>query len=280
MGRQRVADAGIGIAIVVAGLVFLEAEQLPLAPVRDRGQTITAVYEGWHQNPDGTYSLSWGYFNRNAKEELYIPIGPDNRMEPGGPDLGQPTHFLTRRRRGVFAVTVPADFSDKEVIWTLSLRGETNAIPGYLHRDWMLDALGGEAGGNTPPRLKFDLAGSEGRGPGGITTGPLTATVGEPVILSVWASDDGVVRRRTRGGKKEDEPPLVTLTWHKHQGPGDVTFSEEEIEIKESWSEAATTASFTEPGNYIVRVMAVDAYGVGGSQCCWTNGFVKVTVAP
>ena len=83
-----------------------------------------------------------------------------------------------------------------------------------------------------------------------------------------------------RGGKEADELPLVTLTWHKHQGLGDVRFSEEEIEIKESWDEVTTTAIFTEPGDYVVRVMAVDAYGIRGSQCCWTNGFVRVHVTP
>ena len=69
--------------------------QLPLEPARDSGQSVTPAYEGWFKNPDGTLSLLVGYFNRNRKQTLDIPVGPNNRIEPGGPDQGQPTHFLT-----------------------------------------------------------------------------------------------------------------------------------------------------------------------------------------
>ena len=60
-----------------------------------------------------------GYFNRNTKQELDIPIGPDNRIEPGGPDRGQPTHFLTGRQWGVFAFKAPPDFAGQKLTWTL-----------------------------------------------------------------------------------------------------------------------------------------------------------------
>ena len=280
MKETRATVTAVLIGIAIASWTLF-AGQLPLSPVRDRGQTITPVYEGWYPNPDGTFSMSFGYFNRNADEEFDIPVGSDNHMEPGGPDLGQPTHFGPRRRRGVFAVTVPADFGDNEIVWTLTLRGESNSIPGHLHRDWMLDAIGGEAGGNTPPTLQLEPGGTEGRGPRGVTAGPRTATVGQPVTLDVWVSDDGVTRPRRRPrDDDEEEPALVTLTWYPHQGPGEVTFADAELEVQESGSQATTTATFSEPGGYIVRVTAVDAYGAGGSQCCWSNGFVPVTVTP
>src|SRR6185369_7246851 len=126
-----------------------------------------------------------GYLNRNAKESVDVPIGPDNNIKPGDPNQGQPTHFEPRRNWGVFAVKVPADFS-KEVVWTLKVRGQTFAIPGYLHPNWQIDALEGEAGsGNTPPVLKFGATGPEGNGPYGITSGPLTATVGTPLPITV-----------------------------------------------------------------------------------------------
>ena len=54
-----------------------------------------AAFEGWYQNTDGSFTLLVGYFNRNSKETLDIPVGPNNRIEPGGPDQGQPTHFMT-----------------------------------------------------------------------------------------------------------------------------------------------------------------------------------------
>jgi len=45
---------------------------------------------------------------------------------------------------------------------------------------------------------------------------------------------------------------------------------------------AETTATFSEPGLYTLRVVGNDASGDGGGgfQCCWTNPLVKVTVAP
>src|SRR6476659_1689786 len=73
------------------------AAQLPLEPSRESGQSITAAYEGWFKNADGTFTLLLGYYNRNSKQILDISVGPDNRIEPGGPDRGQPTHFLPLR---------------------------------------------------------------------------------------------------------------------------------------------------------------------------------------
>ena len=88
---------------------------LPLAPAKASGQTVTPAFEGWYRNADGTYSLSFGYYNRNSEEALDIPVGPNNYVVPGDQNQGQPTHFEPRRHWGVFAVTVPADFGDKAV---------------------------------------------------------------------------------------------------------------------------------------------------------------------
>jgi hypothetical protein len=39
-------------------------------------------------------------------------------------------------------------------------------------------------------------------------------------------------------------------------------------------------ATFDAPGDHVVRVRATDAAvaAAGHAQCCWTNGFVNVTV--
>ena len=176
-------------------------------------------------------------------------------------------------------MVVPANFGDNEVSWSLTFRGDTQTIPGHLHRDWMLDALEGGAGGDTPPVVKFAENGTEHRGPGGTPEGPLTAAVGTPLSLVVWATDDGVTRRRREGG--DDEPrPLVRLAWHAHQGPAAVAFADEELEIMEGGDgRAETTVTFTEPGEYLLRVLANDRSGGGGNQCCWTNAFVRVNVS-
>ena len=133
------------------------------------GQSVSASFEEWYPNPDGTRSLVFGYFNRNYEELLDIPVGPDNRFEPGPADRGQPTHFLLRRRTGVFAVVVPADFRNQRLTWTVTAHGVTIAIPGHLRPEWEITALDEVTSGNTPPVLRFGRADAEpGQGPLGI----------------------------------------------------------------------------------------------------------------
>ena len=267
----------------VLGLPGLAAAQLPLAPIAKSGQSVTPVYEGWYRNSDGSYSISFGYYNRNASEVIEIPIGADNFIAPGDSNQGQPTRFEARRHWGVFAVRVPANFGpSKKVTWTIQLRGETFAIPASLHPDWEIDALAGEAGtGNTPPVVKLpDASGSSGgptaQGPGGATGGPLQATVGQPFDLTIWATDDGRGASSVAGGRASG----VALMWFKHQGPGAVTFSVPAPKPADGDGSASTAATFSAPGTYILRVRANDSSvsGAGHAQCCWTNGFVVVQV--
>src|SRR2546422_11231472 len=83
------------------------------------GQNIVPVFDGWEQSSDGSFTMVFGYFNRNWKEQPDVPIGPNNNIEPGSPDQGQPTHFYPRRNRFVFRVKVPKDFGKNEIVWTL-----------------------------------------------------------------------------------------------------------------------------------------------------------------
>ena len=276
--RQVVVVAAVGL---LGASLPLPPTQLPLAPSGKSGRSVTPAYEGWYPNGDGTFSLSFGYFNRNSAEVIEIPIGSDNAITPGDQNQGQPTHFQPGRHWGVFAVKVPADFGDKAIVWTLKIRGESYAIPGRLHPNWQIDALEGEAAaGNTPPALKFEASGPEGRGPLGITAGPVAGSVGQPVTLTVWARDDGKGSGGVSTSGREGVP--VTITWFKHQGPGDVAFGQPTGRIEAAGGSATTTATFSQAGAYVLRVRANDASGVAGAghaQCCWTNGFVKVTVA-
>ena len=283
MRRRWQVEAGCVFIIAAAMAMSGPASaQLPLGGVPTSGQPVYPVFEGWYRNPDGTYSISFGYFNRNSQEVLEIPVGPDNFITPGEPNQGQPTHFQPRRHWGVFAVKVPADFGSAQVVWTVRVRGDTIAIPGSLHPNWQIDALEGEAGsGNTPPVLGFAPNGAGGSGPGGITAGPLTAKVGAPLVVAVWARDDGKSATNVAGASRSTVP--LTLTWFKHQGPGSVTFSDAKPALNATDGKATTTATFSAPGDYVLRVRANDASGVasaGHAQCCWTNGFVKVTVTP
>src|SRR5438270_358700 len=94
--------------------MLLSAQQIP-QPRKQFGASVTGAFEGWFANQDGSRSFLVGYFNRNTQQELDIPIGPNNRFEPGGPDLGQPTHFLPGRQFGIFVGTVPFDKAKPEV---------------------------------------------------------------------------------------------------------------------------------------------------------------------
>jgi hypothetical protein len=265
--------------VVAVAYATPSTQQLPLSPTPKSGSTVNPVFEGWYLNPDGTKSISFGYFNRNAEEAIDIPIGADNLIAPGEANQGQPTHFEPRRHWGVFAVKVPANF-DKEVLWTLKIRGQTFAIPGYLHPNWQIDALEGEAGsGNTPPFLKFSETGPEANGPFGVTAGPLTATAGKPLAISVWAKDDGRASGSVASAGRAAVP--VSLTWFLHQGLGKVVLTPPTARIPSTGGSAAVTATFSDPGSYVLRVRANDASGVAGAghaQCCWSNGFVKVNV--
>src|SRR5689334_21867459 len=111
--------------MLVAGTALVSAQvQLPSNPPKQFGASVSPAFEGWFDNPDGSHSFLIGYYSRNTEAEIDIPIGPDNHFEPGPADMSQPTHFLTRRRFGMFAVTVPKDFpKTQKVSWTLTANG-------------------------------------------------------------------------------------------------------------------------------------------------------------
>ncbi len=281
MRKPTVVAVVVTCALIGASAVMGSAPtpQLPFAPSTGAGSTVTPSFEGWYENPDGTYALSFGYYNRNTEEILEIPLGPENFMEPAEFDGDQPTRFHARQHWGVFTVSVPADFGDAKVYWTLKNRGETFSIPGHLKTDWKIDALDGEVdSGNTPPVLR--LGDREGAGPGGVTGETLHTTLGERLSVTVAARDDGNGRGSVRRFGEAGVP--VTLTWFKHQGPGDVEFSQVTAEVPAAGGEATTLAMFSTAGEYVLRVRANDASGVasaGHAQCCWSNAFVRVTVS-
>jgi hypothetical protein len=264
-----------------------QSGQLPMEPLHDSGQNVTGVYEGWFKNPDGSFSLLFGYFNRNLKEELDIPVGLNNRFDQGGADQGQPTHFLPRRQWGVFTVTVPQDFGSNKLTWTVEANGRATSVPAHLDPRWEISPFYDLGIGNTPPLISFEEGGPSVQGPRGISIA-LETTLRNPVTLNLWVADDA---KTFLGGKAPDTPP-VTVTWSKFRGPGTVIFANNKPAVEKAngkWKptpvfsgKATTTATFSEPGEYVLRVVANDWSGDGGGgfQCCWTNGQVKVSVKP
>ena len=258
--------------------------QVSLEPLRDSGQAVTGAFEGWFPNADGTFSLLVGYYNRNSKQELDIPIGPENKIEPGPADQGQPTHFLAGRMFGIFTVKVPKDFGAKKLTWTLTVNGMTTVIPLNLKELYQVQPFN-DATENQPPYIGFDEKGPFVQGPAGQST-TMTATVGAPLSLPLWVADNASV---VPGATAPRTPPVV-LTWSRFRGPGPVKFASDKPAAEPAtfaappkmgfMGKAVTTVTFSEPGDYVLRVVANDWSGDGGRgfQCCWSNAQVKVSV--
>jgi hypothetical protein len=265
------------LAVAVAG---------PVAQQPTTGLNIAPVYEGWEQNADGSFDLLFGYFNRNWNEWINVPVGTANDIQPGGPDQGQPTHFLPRRNQFVFRIRVPKDFGNRELVWTLTSNGKTEKAYGSLKPDYVVNATvmaanfgaGGQTGtmpdlvGNVAPVLKVE--GERSR----------RVKVGEPVLLTAVASDDGKPRSRAMQaatGVNRTVPNSAAglrLVWLKYRGAGDVTFDPPQFSAWEDTREGAnspwavgwrtpaipagnkweTRATFKTPGEYVLRCVAHD----------------------
>jgi hypothetical protein len=176
------------------------------------GQTLNPAYEGWLPNADGSFTLVFGYMNSNWQQEFDIPPGPMNAIEPGGPDQGQPTHFYPRRNPFLFSIRVPADFGNKELIWTLTANGKTEKAYASLKSDYQIDPqvisteVGGDFGSlrdelrtNIPPELS-------------VAETKRSVKIGEPVSLVAVAKDPDNIPAR-RGSPKplpEGQPQTIS----------------------------------------------------------------------
>jgi len=259
---------------LVAGGVVLSAQRIAIPePRRGAGDSITGAFEGWYYNPDGSRAFLVGYYNRNARQEIDVPIGPSNHIDPGGPDMGQPTHFLTGRQWGMFSVAVPREFKpDDSYVWTITANGQTTSIPLRMKPDYVMSPFSEIAVGNTPPVIRFEETGKTTQGPIAIlANAPVrTATVGTPLALPLWATDDMKYTNGTSAPLTR-ERPAVTVRWSKYRGPGTVTFDKARPDFEKlSQAEgmysghATTNATFSEAGDYVLHVTANDYSGDGG----------------
>jgi hypothetical protein len=229
------------------------------------GQNVVPVYEGWMQNSDGSFSFVFGYFNRNWQEELSIPAGPDNKLEPGAPDRGQPTYFLPRRQSWLFRVQVPKDWGQKELIWTINAHGRpekayAQLLPEYEITERLIMTRGGLNPGLDDPNK-----------PPSITIVPVqTASVASPVTLTALVTDDGLPKPRPPKVRPAGSQPQaqsnntgtgaragLSVTWMQFGGPAKVTF-DATGPIAVTDGKALTTARFPEPGTYVLLGTAND----------------------
>jgi hypothetical protein len=281
-------------AVLLAGSVLVSAQQLPSEPRRQFGTSITGAFEGWFASPDGSRSFLIGYLNRNSSQALDIPIGPNNHIDPGGPDRGQPTHFLPGRHWGMFTVTAPADFTgpDQRLTWTIVANGQPTVIPLRLHPDYNVSPFTDTAVKNTPPFLRFAEQGPSLQGPVAqlSTAVSRTTRVGSPLAITAWTDDDARFASGTMAMPKELPPP-VRIYWSTFRGPAAVKFAKEDPSVETLAGGAlnvpfrgksTVTATFSEAGEYVLHVTANDYSGEGGSGevCCWTTALVKVAVTP
>lgn len=313
---------GLAMALLISSSSMEAQLPRPLIPLPDEGLRVVPFFDGWYANPDGSVTFSFGYSNLNTKL-VEIPLGSDNFIVPKEYDGRQPTSFPILapeapdggggggggrgggatdaatasanavrapgaggnrgrdrdRDRGVFTVTVPAGYKG-DVVWTLRYAGQTHSVPARS-KSIAYQLSWPAAMGATPPLLRFQPSGTAGRGPVGIQAAPLQAKVGTPLPLTIWLTDDAVHDKEPiKFGK---ERPGMNVSWYKHAGPGPVVFDPRKAPFPTLTGQSTTTATFQQPGEYVIRVKA-DTFGYSdasaGNQCCWTNGYQKVTVTP
>jgi hypothetical protein len=204
---SRVLHSSLGkwtvrIPIMLAVLAVFAVEHAWAQDTYHAGQSVSPAFEGWKEEPDGSVTFVFGYMNRNWEEEPVVPVGPDNFFSPGPEDRGQPTRFLPRRNFFTFEVTVPPEFfaDSEELIWTVTVNGETHQAFASRNRDYSLDNLVmmSETGalsagftdesirGNQPPQV--ELEGDTVR----------TIGVGQPLTLVARVTDDLVLAPNQR----------------------------------------------------------------------------------
>lgn len=256
---------------VLAALVLLAQLPTELPSTKfSSGQDIVPYFEGWIHNADGTFDLVFGYFNRNWQEELAIPAGPDNSVEPGGADRGQPTYFLPRRQGWIYRVRVPRDFGKQVVTWTITANGKTGKAYGELLpveeiTERIIMTRGnlnpGDDDPNTPPVIAIAPV---------VAPAPNT-----PITLSATVSDDGLPKPRPVAPVKTPapgdataiqaqanssvvaRPRGLTVSWMQIRGPAKIVF-EPAGARSVSNGRADVTARFSERGTYVVRAIAND----------------------
>ena len=281
---------------LLLGLFFLLTAPSLHAETYLHGEPIYPAFEGWRPNSDGTFSFMFGYMNANWEEAPVIEIGENNFFAPGGLDRGQPTNFLPRRNRFTFEVTVPSDWGERELVWTLNFNGVEAHAFATLKGDYLVDnmVIASETGSlgigksspesraNVPPVLT--IQGADVR----------TAKVGEAITLRTLLEDDGLPRSRARSTRSErallrsmfraPQKPTVNKinalyqSWNVYRGQGKVTFDPPQTKVWEDTRVSANspwgilwlppeipedgmievTATFDEPGTYILWGRADD----------------------
>jgi len=280
LDQRRWIAVGLLAAATISSRPTVAQQLPPITVKRTTGQSIVPVFEGWERNPDQTFSMVFGYMNRNYAEGISVAVGAANRFEPGDTDRGQPTYFYPRRQQFQFRAKVAKDWGDKELVWTLTVNGQTERAYGSLKPVWelsrsvIIDNVHGNANINLaekdqPPSLQIEPV-------------PPSVAVGSPVTLSGVATDaDGLPpapKRRPTGlavGRSDSEspppfinvplapvlrfPPGLSAGWIVYRGPARVAFDPEGYKPVGADGKFVTKALFSTAGTYVLRVIASDS---------------------
>lgn len=285
----------VAVASVLAGMMVSANEQLlPSTPKKAFGASISPAFEGWYDNPDGSHTFLIGYYNRNWNTEIDVPIGPNNRFEPGDPDRGQPTHFLPNRGFGMFTITVPKNTPPTEKLWwTLTVNGVQQRVSFYMSPDYNItphqaseESPGGKY--NRPPVLRFTEGGPPIQNPVASVSTALdrVAVAGTPMPVTFFVEDDALYASGSNAPISQ-AAKIVDVIISKYRGPGVVTVTTDKLTTTRGGKPAepyagqgAATVMFSEPGTYLLHVTVNDLSGPGGGAtgCCWTTTLMKVTV--
>jgi len=253
------------VAIASSALLLVATVRTPVDAQSGyaRGQDVSPTFDGWEQNSDGTYTLHFGYFNRNSEEELDVPVGPGNNVDPGG-DRGQPTHLYPARKWWVFKVVLPKDWpKDRRAVWTLTTHGRTNQAKGWLQPEWEVDKdLISKNAARDPSLMtsgsnETDLD-HENRPPSMTGSPAQTINLSDTLTVTATATDDG--RPKPIPDPEGRVQQGVRLRWILYRGAGKVRF-EPDMMSQRLYGKPATLetkVSFAVPGAYRLRAIASD----------------------
>jgi hypothetical protein len=313
MGRLPRIVVTTGSTLLLVASTHVLAQQPPaeraLTIYPPMGLPVIPVMEGWYDNEDGSVTISFGYHNRNSEGVLLVPLGENNRIEPAEFDGVQPSFFDRGRHTGIFTITLPEARRDESVWWHIKT-GENDLykVPGRTASEaYQLDRRP-RPQGSVSPLVWFDEEGERSFGPDGIIT-----ELGDPVpvgskeTLIVHAADPS---ERDANDPRFQEPVALRVNFAVHQGPAVVEFARhettqipeppdmslerpgrppppppgpEDVHLLEGAGTAQVYATFTEPGQYLLRIQ-VDNWAAPDSseadQCCWTNVYQRINVVP
>jgi hypothetical protein len=209
----------------------------------------------------------------------------------------------------MFTVNVPKDWDKKrELIWTVTVNGKTERAVGWLQSEWEIDPVGGaNTGGRTdeeyvknrPPTItlaavapvKLPAAATltatvaddglpKPRGRGKPAVGqetPPTLQGGTEAPVNVPAINARAIRETPPGataGAGAGRPQGPSVSWIVWRGPADARFSPRFAEPKDG--RAVTTATFTQPGEYVLRAIATDTLKTSSQDVkVWCNKRVR-----